>query len=72
MMGDNSFKVRYYVCSNCGSKYGIGFVNTYPETINNCPKCGATLIKKCPKCEKLIEKPDETYCPYCGTKYLQK
>jgi membrane protease subunit (stomatin/prohibitin family) len=48
-------------CSSCGaeiSNKGTKF----------CPECGTSLIKKCPKCDVIIEgKPK--FCPECGEKF---
>lgn len=58
-------------CTGCG--YEVPFhCPACGNTINDknhkfCPECGVSLVKKCPKCEAVIEGSPK-FCPECGEK----
>ncbi|ABX44118.1 SPFH domain-containing protein [Lachnoclostridium phytofermentans] len=58
-------------CSSCGYELPIpcpGCGNlVHSKKHKFCPECGTPLVKKCPKCETVIEGSPK-FCPECGEK----
>lgn len=65
-MATNTDDVNFRICSKCNTTF------SKPQNDGDyCELCGTKLIKKCPKCNKLIESKDAKYCRHCGAQYFQ-